>query len=105
MRHNPYVKPSKVAHNPAKGNGKPYTSPPANNVGTMKVPLGTSKGSKIVGDSNGTSAGKAGTISSQKTKTPTTNYVNTTFKHGTTMHGVGQVPAYLKGKQGNSTNV
>lgn len=101
MRHNPHVSPTKVNHNPSTGNGKPLVKPPANNFGTMKVPLGTTKGSKIVGNSNGISSGKAGTVNSKGTQPNSTNYVNTgqKAKMGNTMHGVGEVPAYLKNPQ------
>lgn len=101
MRHNPLAK-GADAGTPSKGNNAPYTKMPVKNYGTQGVSKGSHSGSKIVGSSNGKSPGKAGNINSQKTSTPTTNYVNTTFKHGNTMHGVGQVPAYLKGKQGKN---
>jgi hypothetical protein len=94
MRKNSHTTPSRGAGSGAKT--------PAFNAGHVSVPKGTTKGSNIIKNSSGISSGQAGHTDSRKTQTPTTNYVNTTYKKGTTMHGVGQVPEYLKGKQGKS---
>jgi hypothetical protein len=100
MRQNKHVSPTRHAGTPAQGSNSDQANMPANNTGTMPVKLGAGKQTSIIKNSNGKAAGQASTISSAKANVPTSNFVNTNHKLGNTMHGVGEVPAYLRGKQG-----
>lgn len=69
--------------------------PTANTPRGKSVPLGTTKGhSAILASSGANTANKKGGRSNM----PTHNKTNSAPKMGTTKHGVGEVPGYLKGR-------
>lgn len=98
MSSNFLAKGAKAKGTPAKGVSSPSANMPVKNFGTINVPKGTTKGTKILGSSNGQSAGKASDFDSRKANMPTSNFQDSKVKLGSTHHGVGQVPGYLKSK-------
>lgn len=105
MKHNHNARPAKAAGTPTKGNAKPLANMPANNVGNMPVKLGAGKPTSIVNSSNGKASGSVGTVDNIGAHVNSTNYINTgqKAKLGSTMHGVGQVPAYLRNPKNPDT--
>jgi hypothetical protein len=71
---------------------------PVSNTTGSKPSLGNKSGTRIMGSTaNGKSSGKAKTLHG-KENIPTSNYQDSSVKMGNTMHGVGEVPGYLKKK-------
>lgn len=82
----------------ASGDSKPDVNMPANNVTNYPVKLGAGQTSKF---GAGTGMGKAQKAATQLSGSPKVNLqaTNTFAKKaalGTTMHGVGKVPGYLR---------
>lgn len=92
----------------ASGNPNPKANMPANNIGMKKVTMGGGKDSTFGNNvkTRGTASGglnslpakHTGTVNNVGAKLNTTNYVNTgqKAKLGTTKHGVGEAPSYLR---------
>lgn len=90
------------------GNPNPKANMPANNIGMKKVNMGGGKNSTFgqrvnargtaKGSLNSLPAAKTGVVNNVGAKLNTTNYVNTgqKAKLGTTHHGIGETPAYLR---------
>lgn len=68
---------------------------PANNTPSGSVPLGSTKGKSAIMASSGANVGSK---HPSKSNMPAHNKANSAPKMGNTKHGVGEVPAYLRGK-------
>jgi hypothetical protein len=101
MFKNHNVSSARANNTPAKGVREPSANMPANNVGTFPVSKGTTHSSKFgtgvkpaTQQKGSTQVGKG----SSKANTPANNITDTKLPLGTTKHGVGEVPGYLKAK-------
>ena len=95
---NSNTSPARQGGTPAKGVRKAGANLPANNVGTFPVSLGSTHSSKF-GVGVGAKAAQGGLTQSKGSKAnmPANNKTDKAVKLGTTKHGVGAVPGYLKG--------
>lgn len=104
-RANPYVTPSIKAGTSAVGDSKPDANMPANNHGTFPVKLGSGQSSKF-GQGVGPGQAQKGAVQSAgvKANMPANNTTNKNVPLGTTHHGVGQSPSYLKNPGNSGSN-
>lgn len=92
------VTPAKQAQTPRLGDAAPDAMMPANNTGTFPVKLGAGQKSKFAKNaSKGVTAANQPT-GSDKAKIPAHNGPRSNVQLGTTKHGTGSVPGYLRGK-------
>lgn len=106
MRKNPNVTPAKKAGTVKMGDAKPDANMPANNSGTFPVKLGSGQPSKF-GKSVGPGKAQQAVKQSKTGGTANMPAANGSSKNvalGTTKHGVGQVPGYLRGISKSSYN-
>ena len=94
------VTPSKMSGTPKMGDSKADANMPANNHGTFPVKLGSGQNSKFGSGVNGGAAQKGSTQpkTGGKANMPANNITNNGPALGTTKHGVGKVPGYLRSK-------
>ncbi|MEI7632139.1 MAG: hypothetical protein WCJ60_02350 [bacterium] len=95
------VTPTRKAGTPKMGDSKADANMPANNQGTFPVKLGSAMNSKFGSGVNAGAAQKGamqGSTAKNKANMSANNHTDNVVKMGTTKHGVGSVPGYLRSK-------
>ena len=94
------VTPTRKAGTPKMGDSKADANMPANNHGTFPVKLGPGMNSKFGSGVKGAAQKGAmqGSTAKNKANMSANNHTDNVVKMGTTKHGVGSVPGYLRSK-------